>query len=337
MRFPGAPALALAGALLLCSQAPAAEKRAAPPKAKATAAQAKDSAPVAVVNGTPIPRAEVDRVLEGLQQAMAQPGSGNQAPNPSELRSEVLKQLIDRELLYQVSLKFPVKDLEKRSEEELKELKSRAPDAKSFSEELKKNSLTEKELKKYIVKRISVQNYVSTQVVPTIKVTETDAQKFYDENKSKFLAPEQVKASHILIRAPADAKPEDRSKAAAKARDLRAKAAKGEEFAKLARENSEDPGSASQGGDLGFFAKHQMVPSFGQAAFALKPGQVSEVVETPFGYHVIKVAEHKASTQQPFAEVKAQLVTFLERRALDSAVSQRVEELRRTAKITVAP
>ncbi|MBI4409152.1 MAG: peptidylprolyl isomerase [Gemmatimonadetes bacterium] len=103
----------------------------------------------------------------------------------------------------------------------------------------------------------------------------------------------QVRARHILLRLPADATPAQRDSLTALSKELRSRAAAGADFAKLASEYSQDPGSAQQGGDLGFFARGQMVAPFEEAAFALEPGQVSEVVESPFGLHIIKVEERK--------------------------------------------
>lgn len=111
----------------------------------------------------------------------------------------------------------------------------------------------------------------------------------------------EIRARHILLRVAPDATPAQREGILAEARDLRARAVAGANFAKLAEEQSQDPGSARQGGDLGFFSRGQMVAPFDEAAFALKPGEISEVVETPFGYHIIKLEERRGPN---FAEIK---------------------------------
>ena len=140
-----------------------------------------------------------------------------------------------------------------------------------------------------------------------IQISDADVQKAYDAKKDTY---EQVKARHILIAykgspaAQPGKKELTEEEAKAKAEDIRKKIAAGGDFAELARTESDDKGSGARGGELGTFAKGQMVPEFEKVAFETKPGQVSPVVRTQFGYHVIKVDEHKT---QALAEVKPQL------------------------------
>lgn len=114
---------------------------------------------------------------------------------------------------------------------------------------------------------------------------------FYDEHPERFKQPERVRARHLLIRVASDASEEDVAKARERAEAGLARIRGGEDFAAVASELSEDPGSKDRGGDLGFFTRGQMVPPFEEAAFALQVGEVSDVVETPFGFHIIKVEE----------------------------------------------
>jgi peptidyl-prolyl cis-trans isomerase C len=214
-------------------------------------------------------------------------------------------------------------------------LKARFPNPQAFQKELAAGGLTEKKLREMAGRQLTIQSYVAAQIAPKIKVTDAEAKTFYDANREKMKAPEQVKASHILLLVPQGAKPEEKQKALAKARDLQKRAAKGEDFAKLARENSQDPGSKDAGGDLGFFSRDRMVAPFATAAFALKVGQVSNVVETPFGYHVIKLTERKAAKEQSFAEEKQKILAFLQNQAISAAVMKRVAELRTKGNVKV--
>jgi peptidyl-prolyl cis-trans isomerase D len=148
------------------------------------------------------------------------------------------------------------------------------------------------------------------------QVTPQDVQRYYEDNEQQYKQPEQVRASHILL------KTEGKDDAAVKkqAEDLAKKAKAGADFAELAKKFSQDDSNASKGGDLDFFGRGAMVPEFDQVAFALQPGQVSDVVKTSFGYHVIKLTEKRAASQRPLAEVQAQIEDQIKwQRAQDQA------------------
>jgi peptidyl-prolyl cis-trans isomerase D len=140
-----------------------------------------------------------------------------------------------------------------------------------------------------------------------IKPTDADLKKFYDDNIARFRTQAEVRASHILIVAPKDASAADQAKARQKADDILAQVkAHPDQFAQIAQKNSQDPGSASKGGDLGYFSRGMIAggQSFDDAAFALKKGEVSSVVHTDFGYHIIQATDVKPAATQPFSEVK---------------------------------
>lgn len=332
--------------------APAAEAPKAPeaptageaPKAGDAAAKAPvtipPTAPVAMVNGKPIVRAEYDRAVNAYMQQFRQMSGSMHGkvddPNDS-MKNEVLEQLVDRELLYQESLKFPADDLAAKADEEYKGIQGRFPTPEAFQEALTAQSLSEADLKDLVGRQMSVRHYVESQIAPKAKVSDEAIQKFYDDNKDRFVEPEQVKASHLLILLPEGAKPEDEAykKAKAKAEELQKKAAGGEDFAQLCKDNSEDPGSKDQGGELGFFSKDRMVEPFATAAFALKVEQISDVVETRFGFHIIKLLERKDPVAHPFADVKEDIANYLNGQALDKAVQDKVVELKAVAKVEV--
>ena len=298
------------------------------------------TAPVMVVNGKPIVKSEYDRALAAyMQQFKQMTGSmhGKVANANDTMKDEVLQQLVSRELLYQESAKFPSEGQAAQVEEQMKGLRARFPNDEAYQEALKAQELTEEALKDLVTRQVSVAHYVETQIAPAAKVPDEEVKKFYEENKERFVTPEQVKASHLLIRYPEGAKPEDESykQAKTKAGELQKKAKAGDDFAKLCQENSEDPGSKEDGGDLGFFTKDRMVEPFAKAAFALKVNEVSDVVETKFGFHVIKLFEHKDAVPHPFEEVKEDIAAYLNGQAIDKAVEKKIEELKTVAKIDV--
>ena len=141
-----------------------------------------------------------------------------------------------------------------------------------------------------------------------ISVSDEDLRKYYTENEKRYTTPEERRASHVLIKAEKSAPEADRTKAKAKAEALLAELKKNPAaFADLARKNSEDPGSAEKGGDLDFFGRGAMVKPFEDAAFGLKPEEVSGVVESDFGYHIIKLAAVKGGAKRSFESVRAEL------------------------------
>jgi peptidyl-prolyl cis-trans isomerase D len=147
-----------------------------------------------------------------------------------------------------------------------------------------------------------------------VAVTERDAKAYYQDNLDDFTTPEQACASHILVKvktSPADTQGHDDAQARTIAEGLLAQVKKGADFTALAKKSSEDPGSATNGGDLGCFGHGQMVPQFDQAVFSMTPEQVSDLVKTPFGYHIIKLKELRKEQAVPLEQARARIEQIL--------------------------
>ena len=155
------------------------------------------------------------------------------------------------------------------------------------------------------------------------KISPEDIQRYYEDNETQYSTPEQIRASHILL------KTQGKDDAAVKkqAEDLLAKAKAGADFAKLASANSEDEVSKAKGGDLDFFPKGQMVPEFDTAAFALQPGQISDLVKSQFGYHIIKVTDRKPASKRTLDEVRAQIEDQLKSQRAQAEAQRTVQDL----------
>ena len=173
-------------------------------------------------------------------------------------------------------------------------------------------------------RRIRYLSLDADRVRSTATVPDADIQAYYDENLDQYSTPEQVRASHILL----EIGSEDPSAVRAEAQAILERARAGEDFAELAREYSDDSGSASQGGDLGTFGRGQMVPAFEDAAFSLPDGEISDLVETDFGLHIIKVVEHQQGNTRPFEEVRDQIADELRWERAQEQVSELAEQLR---------
>lgn len=183
-------------------------------------------------------------------------------------------------------------------------------------------------------KKVLAQKLLEKEVIELPKVSEEDMKKYYEENKDAYKVPEQINAAHILIKVKEGATEKEDKEALAKAEDLLKKIKRGGDFSQLAKDNSDCP-SKTKGGELGFFSRGQMVPEFEEAAFKLKVGEVSGIVKTQFGYHIIKVLDKKEPGQKEFAEVKDEIEQKLTKEKQKSAFDNYTKDLKAKAKITI--
>jgi parvulin-like peptidyl-prolyl isomerase len=184
--------------------------------------------------------------------------------------------------------------------------------------------------------QIAVQKYLKGQFDQIPAVTDQATRDFYEKNKAQMQQPEQRHLRHILVRTQANASPADKQQARQKADGLRERLEAGEDFAKLAAESSDDPGSKGNGGDLGWIGRGQTVPTFEKAAYALtRPDELSPVVESPFGYHIIQFVERKAPETVPYEQVKDRIALLLKQQQSQQQVAARIRELRDKAKVEI--
>jgi peptidyl-prolyl cis-trans isomerase C len=291
------------------------------------------SAAVAKVNGTIITRGELDRALKVM---LAQTGTSSTLPADQKKAAEtaVINKLVSTELLYQAGRKLEVKDIEKKVSAQINSIKAKFPSPAQFEKSLQENGITENDLKEYARKELYINNLIETQIASKVSVSNAEEKKFYDENPDKFKLPESVHASHILIGVDAKSTDAEKKQAKQKAEAILQKVKGGEDFATAAKENSTCPSSA-QGGDLGFFTKGQMVPAFENAAFSLKPGELSDVVETQFGYHIIKVIEKQPARTVSYDEAKQKIQDFLKSQKIGKNINDYVEKLRKEGKVEI--
>jgi peptidyl-prolyl cis-trans isomerase C len=163
-------------------------------------------------------------------------------------------------------------------------------------------------------------------------VSHQEMKSYYDTHQDHFKKPEKVQASHILIEVDPQASASQKAEAQKKLKKIQEKVRKGEDFAALAKEHSQCPSSA-QGGDLGYFQRGQMVKPFEEAAFALEAGKVSKIVETRFGYHLIKVMDKKPETTLPYKDVKGGLEEHLKQDKVRQEVRTYLEKLKEKAQV----
>src|SRR5262249_42661514 len=204
----------------------------------------------------------------------------------------------------------------------------------AFEKALKDRGMTVDSLKSDARTDLSVNKVMDGAVANIPGPTDAEAKDFYEKNPDKFKEDEQVRASHILVRVDPNADAKMKARAKAEIDSVLKQAKSGADFAQLAQQHSQD-GSAAQGGDVGYFPKGQMVPEFDQAAFALPVGQVSGVVTTQFGYHVIKVTDRKPARTIPLDEAMPRIKGYLEQQKKQKAAETFIDGLKKKSKIEI--
>jgi peptidyl-prolyl cis-trans isomerase C len=286
----------------------------------------------AMVNDTVITQAELDSQMNMVVDRLRASGRLPEVSQLDQLRSQVLENLIARELLYQESQKKGIKISQEAVNEQLINLKAQFPNEAEFNNALTRMNLTEASIKEKLARDLSLKKLIDDEVAPGVKLSDIEIRAFYDNNPEAFKQPERVKASHILIKVDPKADASQKAEAKKKIDLVQAKLRKGEDFGALAKEYSEGP-SGPEGGDLGYFTRGQMVKPFEDAAFAMKPGEVSGVVETKFGYHLIKVTDKKPEITMSYDDVKERLEEFLKQRKIQEEINVYVKRLEEKAKI----
>jgi peptidyl-prolyl cis-trans isomerase C len=284
---------------------------------------------LARVNGEPVQKAEFDRVIRNLELS--------NGPIPPERRDEVLRNALDQLITYTLMTQEAKTQnvIVADAEIEARINQMRGPGSEAdFKKALDARNMTLDQLRSDARVQLTIEKMMNAQVAGIAAATDTEARDFYAKNPDKFKQADTVRASHILLRVDPKTPDAARKQARTRIESLLKRARSGEDFAALAKQHSQD-GSARQGGDLGYFEREAMVPAFSQAAFSLKPGELSDIVTTDFGYHIIKVMDRKAAATVPYEQVSAQIVDFLSKQKKQQRASQFIDETRKRARIEV--
>lgn len=270
------------------------------------------------------------------------------------LKERAINELIVKTLVDQEMDRRKINVTKEDTDKELRNIIDKVGSKEKFNEILKQNGISSAQFKKDLIDEVKMKKLVSA--ISSVKITDADAKKFYDKNLDKFKYPDKVRASHILISAnpeeirekitsdPANknlSKTEIQSKVDKelankldKAQKILAEVKKNpQDFSKLARENSDDTASAEKGGDLGFFSKQEMVEPFAKVAFTQKPNTISDIVKSPYGYHIILVKDRMKAGQEPFEKVRGDIIMYLENQDQVKVLENLIESLKKQAKI----
>jgi peptidyl-prolyl cis-trans isomerase C len=287
---------------------------------------------VARVNGEAINKTDLENAVKGLEGRAG-------GPVPADQRDRVYRGVLDDMISYRLLVqevtarKIVVPEAE--IDAQIAQIRGQFQTDAQFQQALAAQKTTVAAVREDARSEIGVDKLVEAEIGAKIAVKPEAVTDFYQKNQDKFQQGARVRASHILISVPENAdaatKAQAKTKAEAVLKDLKA----GKDFAAAAKESSQDPGSAPNGGDLGYFEKGQMVPPFEAAAFTLKPGELSELVESPFGYHIIKVADQQAARVVPLEEAKPQIEQYLSGQNRQTETEAFVNTLKAKAKIDI--
>jgi parvulin-like peptidyl-prolyl isomerase len=292
----------------------------------------KQKSAVASVNGVLIPKAYLEREVRRFEEQALSQGQLVDESQRDQLNRQALDTLIDIELLYQESQRRGFEISEERIEEQLNSLRTQFGDEEGYAAALEQIGISDGELRTELGRQLAIQEMIDKDITPATTVSEQESTDFYENNPAFFFSPEQVRASHILILVSPDAGEEEKSEARSRITEIRKRIVAGEDFAELAGQFSED-GSSMNGGDLGYFQREQMVKPFADAAFSLQIGELSEVVTTQYGFHLIRVTDRKAESVVPFEQVQLKIFEYLQREKVMVAIEELAAQLRSQAEI----
>ena len=283
----------------------------------------------ATVNEEPITTVEVDKEAALMQKELQQLPA-------AERKSAVLNRLIDKKLIDQKIKELDVRVSDDEVNAAIEDVKKQnGISQQALEQALAGQGISFPQYKKQLKEQLERIRLMSQEVRAKIQVSEPEMRAFYQQNLSRYGAEEQFRARHIFFKIDKKATPEERAKIEAQANEVLKEARSGQDFIELAKKYSTDPAAARDGGDLGTFKKEDMLPEIGETVAALKPGEVSGLVLSPAGYHIIKLEEKIQGNAKPFDEVKGEIEEIVYKKKADERFAQWVKDLRSSAAIEI--
>lgn len=299
------------------------------------AASFADSTVVAIVNGEAI---HIDDIEKSAQQIFTQMGAQANLHRENfgdTLRNEAFNWIVSMKLLNQEATRLKIEPEQKEIDEALQAIKSRFPSEQQFQDALLQSKVSMDDFLADLKKELKVHKLLEDKVVKQVgEITNSEVQDFYIKNEALFLKHEKARVHHILLRINDWNDANEISQRRAKGQQILNRLKIGESFETLARQFSDDP-SAAKGGDLGEFSKGDMLKEFEDAAFRLNAGQFSDLVQSPLGFHIIRLDERVSSEKIPFETVEAQIRQRIQQEKSNRLFEKYVIELRNKAEIKI--
>ena len=290
---------------------------------------------VATVNGEGITRDRLQtRVDATIEESGLNYGGITRPQQFKQMQRQALDLLIAQELLWQTAAREGFVAETAEVDAAFEEVRRGFPSDQALANHLKKNAFTEDGFRDDLKRRISIRKWAYGSLGETIRISDPDIHEYYVANQVHFIQPEQINVRHVLIKVPPDADEATTASAREKIDEVLAQARAGVDFADLAKEYSEGP-SASDGGDLGFAPRGAFVKPFEDAAFALEIGQISGVVRSGYGFHIIKLVDRREGHTLPETEAAPAIRQYLFEDRLVAAMAEKVEDLRERASVEV--
>lgn len=289
---------------------------------------------IASINGTPVSAAELEQesktIMAHYQQQI--PPEQLNAMQP-EIQKQAIESIINRRLLIDEVERQNIALNSNRVKQEIDAIAARFPSRDAFEDQLKANGISMDQMEKDLGQQIRIDTMIQDHVkAKDIQVNEEEAKGFYEANPDSFKSQEQVRASHILLKVDANSSDDFKSQKRLELAGILGQIEKGADFSQMAQQHSDCP-SKQKGGDLGSFGKGSMVKPFEEAVFKMTPGELSDIVETDFGYHIIKLTEKSEAGTVAFNDVKDQIIQHLLGQKQQGEFHNLIQDLRKNADI----
>ena len=262
-------------------------------------------------------------------------GRGDHLDKLMQLRKEAMDLMIEQELVCQAAYEKGIEAAPGEIDAAIAEVSEPFDDPAEFERRLRTEGFSQESYREHIGRMIAAKKYLDEIRLGTGEVGDEELEKYYRDNEYRLTFPEQVRVRHILVTWKPMGTTDDKGAIRKQMAPILERARAGEDFAALAREFSDDYATKQYGGDTGLFQRGQMVPAFEDVAFALKPGEISDPVETVFGVHILKLEEHRKPQLVPLEEIREELRNHIREEKMEAAVKREIERLHEAGEVEI--